>query len=45
VPAVRRRPRLLGGRRETHWSLILWNPWFIAGGALLLLAAYRFQRT
>jgi hypothetical protein len=32
------------GPLETHWSLILWNPWFFAGGLLLLLAARQFQR-
>jgi S-adenosyl methyltransferase len=32
------------GPLETHWSLILWNPWFVAGGLLLLLAACQFQR-
>jgi hypothetical protein len=32
------------GPLETHWSLILWNPWFVAGGLLLLLAARQFQR-
>jgi hypothetical protein len=32
------------GPAESHWSLALWNPWFIAGGVFLLLAAYRFQR-
>jgi hypothetical protein len=33
------------GPLETHWSLILWNPWFAAGGVLLLLAARQFQRS
>jgi hypothetical protein len=33
------------GPSEAHWSLVLWNPWFIAGGVLLLLATYRFQRS
>jgi hypothetical protein len=32
------------GPLEAHWSLILWNPWFTAGGLLLLLAARQFQR-
>jgi Protein of unknown function (DUF3995) len=32
------------GSLETHWSLVLWDPWFIAGGLLLLLAARQFQR-
>jgi hypothetical protein len=33
------------GPSEARWSLVLWNPWFIVGGVLLLLAARRFQRT
>jgi hypothetical protein len=33
------------GPSETHWSLILWNPWFIVGGVLLLLATRHFRRT
>jgi hypothetical protein len=33
------------GALEKRWSLILWNPWFIAGGLLLLLATRQFQRT
>lgn len=24
---------------QLHWSLILWNPWFILGGVLFLMAA------
>jgi Protein of unknown function (DUF3995) len=32
------------GPAEAHWSLVLWNPWFIAGGVLVLLATYQFQR-
>jgi hypothetical protein len=32
------------GSLETHWSLTLWNPWFVAGDVLLLLAARRFRR-
>lgn len=23
---------------QRHWSLLLWNPWFVAGGAVFLLA-------
>lgn len=26
------------GSLETHWSLILWNPWFALGGVLFLWA-------
>jgi hypothetical protein len=33
------------GPLETHWSLILWNPWFAAGGLALLLATRQFQRS
>lgn len=29
------------GRSETHWSLVLWNPWFIVGGVAFLVAARR----
>jgi len=32
------------GPLETHWSLLLWNPWFAAGGLLLLLATRQFHR-
>lgn len=32
------------GPLETRWSLVLWNPWFIAGGLALILATRRFQR-
>lgn len=32
------------GPLETYWSLILWNPWFMLGGLLLILAAHRFRR-
>jgi hypothetical protein len=31
------------GPLETRWSLILWNPWFAAGGVALLLATRQFQ--
>ncbi len=27
------------GQLEEHWSLILWNPWFIFGGVLSIAAA------
>lgn len=33
------------GPLETHWSLILWNPWFALGGLLLTLATRQFQQT
>ena len=29
------------GPLETRWSLVLWNPWFVLGGALFLLTALR----
>jgi hypothetical protein len=32
------------GESEVHWSLILWNPWFMLGGILFLLTAYRLGR-
>lgn len=32
------------GPRETYGSLILWNPWFMLGGLLLILATHRFRR-
>ena len=32
------------GPLETHWSLVLWNPWFMAGGLAFLLATRRFRR-
>ena len=25
------------GPSEAHWSLVLWNPWFVLGGALFLV--------
>ena len=31
--------RAVVGPLETRWSLILWNPWFVLGGALLLATA------
>ncbi|PZS01393.1 MAG: DUF3995 domain-containing protein [Pseudonocardiales bacterium] len=30
---------------ETHWSLILWNPWFAVGGALFIATAIRASRS
>lgn len=32
------------GPVEAYWSLILWNPWFLVGGLLLLLGTRRFRR-
>jgi hypothetical protein len=32
------------GPTERYWSLSLWNPWFVAGGFLLLIAARQSQR-
>lgn len=32
------------GASETHWGLILWNPWFMLGGVAFLLTARRFGR-
>ncbi|WP_018681796.1 DUF3995 domain-containing protein [Actinokineospora enzanensis] len=32
------------GPAQTRWSLYLWNPWFILGGALILLATRHFTR-
>ncbi len=37
------------GPLETHWSLVLWNPWFAFGGALFIVTAIqaspsRFRR-
>lgn len=29
------------GPLETRWSLFLWNPWFVVGGALFVWAAVR----
>ncbi|MFI6097449.1 DUF3995 domain-containing protein [Lentzea sp. NPDC051213] len=28
------------GEQQTRWSLLLWNPWFMLGGAFLLAATY-----
>lgn len=33
------------GPLETRWSLILWNPWFVLGGALLLATAIQILRS
>lgn len=33
------------GPAQAHWSLWLWNPWFLLGGALFLLAAHRLARS
>jgi hypothetical protein len=32
------------GPLQTRWSLILWNPWFVLGGALLVATATRVLR-
>ncbi len=32
------------GAEQTRWSLFLWNPWFVLGGALVLLAANGLHR-
>ncbi len=32
------------GPLETHWSLILMNPWFTLGGALFVATAIRLRR-
>lgn len=32
------------GPSETHWSLVLWNPWFFVGGLVVVLATRQFQR-
>jgi hypothetical protein len=31
------------GPLETRWSLILWNPWFVLGGALFVQTARRLR--
>ncbi|HEX6359265.1 DUF3995 domain-containing protein [Actinophytocola sp.] len=31
------------GPSQTRWSLILWNPWFVVGGIVLLLATRQMQ--
>jgi hypothetical protein len=30
---------------QRHWSLVLWNPWFVVGGVAFLLAALGRART
>ena len=30
------------GPEQTYWSLLLWNPWFVLGGAMVLLATHQF---
>jgi hypothetical protein len=30
---------------QQHWSLVLWNPWFVVGGVAFLLAALGHPRT
>jgi Protein of unknown function (DUF3995) len=30
---------------QRHWSLVLWNPWFVVGGLAFLLAALGRTRT
>ncbi|WP_197285040.1 DUF3995 domain-containing protein [Sciscionella sediminilitoris] len=32
------------GAEQTRWSLVLWNPWFMLGGVLVLLAAHGLHR-
>lgn len=32
------------GADETRWSLLLWNPWFVLGGALWLAVARQLAR-
>ena len=32
------------GASETHWSLVLWNPWFVLGGAAFLILARNSHR-
>ncbi len=32
------------GPAQARWSLLLWNPWFILGGAAFLFATYRCAR-
>jgi hypothetical protein len=33
------------GPEQRHWSLLLWNPWFVVGGVAFLLAALSGART
>jgi cytochrome bd-type quinol oxidase subunit 2 len=32
------------GSLESRWSFIIWNPWFVLGGALFLWTALRIRR-
>lgn len=32
------------GPEETHWSLVLWNPWFVAGGLAFAAAGAQGRR-
>jgi uncharacterized protein DUF3995 len=33
------------GASQTRWSLLVWNPWFVVGGVLVLLATREFARS
>lgn len=33
------------GSAQTHWGLLLWNPWFMLGGVMVLLATHQFARS
>jgi hypothetical protein len=33
------------GADQTTWSLLVWNPWFVVGGVLVLLATREFARS
>ena len=33
------------GPDQAHWTLVLWNPWFIAGGVAFAAAAVAFRRS
>jgi hypothetical protein len=33
------------GPAQTRWTLWLWSPWFLLGGALFLVAAHRLARS
>jgi hypothetical protein len=32
------------GSSQTRWSLALWNPWFVLGGALFMVGGLRVAR-
>ncbi len=32
------------GLEQTHWSLVLWNPWFVVGGVLFIWTGRRVAR-